>query len=107
MSCVATPLVHPCVRANAARRRRRGGLIALVAAAATSITTASVPSAASAQILPPVDPSLTGATAQLLELAGGIGPRKLRMIEEEGYLCFMVFHRVPSGISWVCIPPLQ
>jgi hypothetical protein len=86
--------------------RRRGALIAIVAAAAAITTGGSATTPASAQILSPDTTTLTLPLTQLLDLPR-VSPQKLKMIEEEGYLCFMAFHRVPPGISWVCVPPVQ
>lgn len=89
--------------AGSSARRRRTAVMTAVTVAAALITAGSIPAPVSAQIIPP---PVTTTTAQLLQLAGGISPQKLRMIEEEGYICFMTFHRIPAGISWVCTPPL-
>jgi hypothetical protein len=105
MHTVSTPAV-PC-GPPAAPQPRRGALIAIVATAAAITSGGSAATSASAQIISLPPTPVTQTAPQLLELTGGVSPQKLRMIEEEGYLCFMAFHRVPPGISWVCVPPLQ
>lgn len=89
---------------------RRRALVTLAAVAASVTTTASTPPAVAQTLTSPtasvstspLDPTLN----QLLELTGGVSRGKLKMIEEEGYLCFLAFHPIPPGISWVCLPPL-
>lgn len=93
-------------------RQARPRWIALAAAvAATAISTGTTAPPASGQILPgvvpPVTPTVTPTPGQLLELVGGVSRGKLGMIEEEGYICFRAIHRIPPGMSWVCVPPLQ
>lgn len=89
----------------AAGRPRRRTLVALITAATAITTGGPAPGPAAAQTLPTT--TVTQALSQILELQGGVNPRKLKMIEEEGYLCVLAFHPVPAGISWVCVPPLQ
>lgn len=79
---------------------RRRALVTVVAAAASVTTGGSVPSPVAAQTLPAVNQTV----AQILEIPGGLSPRLLKMIEEEGFLCVLAFHPVPPGISWVCTP---